>query len=82
AGVPDTFAGMGACWLKLRDVYAPKAVIGFHTSSFGTALPATIAFYKAIGAQHGDFVTTDMLDRDAGCFEAHTDPNCQRTEGG
>ncbi|PMY95031.1 hypothetical protein C1X24_27395, partial [Pseudomonas sp. FW305-124] len=73
---------MGACWLKLRDVYAPKAVIGFHTSSFGTALPATIAFYKAIGAQHGDFVTTDMLDRDAGCFEAHTDPNCQRTEGG
>ena len=26
-----------------------------------------------------DFVATDMLDRDAGCFEAHTDPNCQRT---
>jgi hypothetical protein len=42
---------------------------------------AILSFFKAIGADRADFLTTDMLDRDAGCFEAHTDPNCQRNDG-
>ena len=37
-----------------------------------------VAFMKAVGADEGDFLATDLLDRDAGCFEAHTDPNCMR----
>jgi hypothetical protein len=40
-----------------------------------------VSFFKAIHADQADFIATDMLDRDAGCFEAHTDPNCQRTDG-
>jgi hypothetical protein len=33
---------------------------------------------NAIGAGDGDILTTDTLDRDAGCFEAGNDPNCTR----
>src|SRR5207249_3650331 len=40
-----------------------------------------IQFFKAIHADSADFITTDMLDRDAGCFETHTDMNCQRNDG-
>jgi hypothetical protein len=37
-----------------------------------------VAFLNALGATGSDFVAIDGLDRDAGCFEAHTDPVCQR----
>lgn len=80
-GVSDDFAGIGQCWLAMRDKLAPKVAIGFHISSFGGDVPSTLAFFKAVGADRADFIATDMLDRDAGCFEAHVDPNCQRTEG-
>lgn len=77
--LPDNVAGMGKCLVTLARKYAPKTVVGFHVSSWADSDPAKIiAFMKSIGAADGDFVTTDMLDRDAGCYEAHTDPNCQR----
>jgi len=78
AGLTDDLAGMGHCLLKLARQYAPKTLVGFHASSWGGSNADILAFFKAIGADQADFVATDALDRDAGCFEAHTDPNCQR----
>jgi hypothetical protein len=83
ASLPDTMVGMGKCLVALARKYSPKTIVGFHASSWADGDPAKIAaFLSKIGASDGDFVTTDMLDRDAGCFEAHTDPNCQRAATG
>jgi hypothetical protein len=73
--------GMAQCLVTLARKYAPKTAIGFHVSRWGGSVSAILSFFKAIGADRADFLTTDMLDRDAGCFEAHTDPNCQRNDG-
>jgi hypothetical protein len=81
AGMTDNLIGMAQCLLKLARTYAPQVAVGFHVSSWGGSADATVAFFKAIHADQGDFIATDMLDRDAGCYEAHTDPNCQRTDG-
>jgi hypothetical protein len=82
AGMPDDFSGFTSCWTKLRDQYAPKVALGVHVSDFGGNVQTTLSFFNGIGAKKVDFLTTDMLDRDAGCFEAHIDGNCQRDEGG
>ena len=78
AGVTEDFRGLGECYIRLRNKYAPNAAIGFHFSDWGADAPTSISFFQAVHAPETDFITTDMLDRDAGCFEAHTDPNCQR----
>jgi hypothetical protein len=76
----DDLVGMGKCLVTLARTYSPKTIVGFHASVWADPDPSKIAtFLLAIGAGSTDFVTTDTLDRDAGCFEAHTDPNCQRT---
>jgi hypothetical protein len=81
AGLPDNLIGMAECLLKLGRTYAPKAAIGFHASAWGGTQANVIKFFQTIHADAADFVATDVLDRDAGCFEAHTDPNCQRNDG-
>ncbi|HTO96808.1 MAG TPA: hypothetical protein VMK66_07160 [Myxococcales bacterium] len=79
AALPDDVTGMGKCLVKLARLYAPKAVVGFHASPWAAGNPADLAQYLVkIGAGEGDLVVIDVLDRDAGCFEAHTDPGCQR----
>jgi len=78
AALTDDFSGMAQCFLALRNKYAPKTVVGFHVSVWGGTSQAILSFFKAIGADKADFITTDALDRDAGCFEQHTDPNCMR----
>jgi hypothetical protein len=81
-GQPDTVVGMGKCLVALGRKYAPKAIIGFHASRWANGDPAKIASYLVqVGAGDADIVVTDSLDRDAGCFEAHTDPACQRNDG-
>lgn len=80
ASLPDTMVGMGKCLVTLARKYAPKAIIGFHASQWAADDGAKVAAYLVkIGAADADIVVADALDRDAGCFEAHTDPNCQRT---
>src|SRR6478609_8644708 len=79
AELSEDLVGMGYCIIKLARTYAPKAVIGFHASSWANGDPAaTAAFLKKVGADRTDVIFADMLDRDAGCFEAKVDPNCQR----
>jgi len=79
AALTDDLAGLGRCILLLGRKIAPQAALGFHASEWAGAPAATITFLKGVGAEMADFVATDGLDRDAGCFEAKVDPNCQRS---
>jgi hypothetical protein len=81
AGLPDNLIGMAGCLLKLARTYAPFAKVGFHASVWGGTQAQEVSFFKAIHADQADFLATDVLDRDAGCFEAHVDPGCQRNDG-
>jgi len=78
AALPDDLTGMGKCLLLMARQISPKVVTGFHVSSWAGATAATIAYMNAIGAGQADVVVVETLDRDAGCFEAGSDPNCQR----
>jgi hypothetical protein len=79
AALPDDLTGMGQCLVKLGRLYAPKAVLGFHASDWAADNTADLAQYLLkIGAGDADLIVIETLDRDAGCFEAHTDPGCQR----
>jgi hypothetical protein len=83
---PDTIAGMGKCIVRLGRWLAPKVSVGLTASSFGAhdgtgqSDPVRIAQYlNKVGSIEADLLIVEMLDRDAGCFEAGVDPNCKRT---
>jgi len=79
ADLSEDLVGMGNCIVRLARMYAPKALIGFHASQWASSDPnATAAFLKKVGADKTDVIFADLLDRDAGCFEAKVDPQCQR----
>ncbi|HEU5073049.1 MAG TPA: hypothetical protein VFU02_02735, partial [Polyangiaceae bacterium] len=80
--LPDTMAGMGRCWVHLAREIAPQALIGFHASGWAGGTEDIVRYLRALGAGTADLVMTDMLDRDAGCFEAGNDPNCTRSGEG
>ncbi len=84
--LPANVAGFGKCAVRLGRRLAPKAVIGLSASSFGayTAAgepdPARVAAYmKKVGGAQADIMVVETLDRDAGCFEKASDPNCKRS---
>jgi len=81
--LPDDVTGLGRCLLRLARTLAPKVLVGFHASGFGALdRPKEVAkFLTTVGALESDFIVVDTLDRDAGCFEARTDPACRRTDG-
>jgi hypothetical protein len=76
AGLPDNLIGMAGCLVRLARMYAPNALIGFHASAWGGTQAQVIQFFQTIHADATDFIVTDVLDRDAGCYEAATDPVC------
>jgi hypothetical protein len=78
---PENLVGFGRCIVELSRTISPKVVIGFHASRWGGTPDSMVAFLTAVGAAEADYVAIDMLDRDAGCFEEHVDPNCQREDG-
>jgi hypothetical protein len=78
ADQPENLVGMSRCWIKLARKYAPKVLIGLHASQWGGTPSEIISFFNAIGASDTDIIVMDMLDRDAGCFEAAQDQSCQR----
>ncbi|HTA89089.1 MAG TPA: hypothetical protein VK745_05925 [Polyangiaceae bacterium] len=74
AGLSNDLVGMGHCLVRLARMYAPKAIIGFHASQWANPDPnAIVKFFNAVGAGETDVVFSDMLDRDAGCYEAGVD---------
>jgi hypothetical protein len=80
-GEPENLVGLGHCIKQLRDNIAPKTLIAYHASHWAGDTPAIVSFLNAVGAGETDLIVMDLLDRDAGCFEAHVDPNCQRNDG-
>jgi hypothetical protein len=83
--LPSDVSGMARCVIRLSRQIAPKVVIGLSASSFGAFTngysdPTRIATYmKSIGADEADITVVETLDRDAGCFERASDPNCKRS---
>ncbi len=81
ASLTNDLAGLGHCLLRLGRMLAPKAVLGFHASRWAGDPASMVSFLNGIGAGEADVIVQDMLDRDAGCFEAHVDSQCQRNDG-
>ncbi len=81
----NSIAGVGHCLISMVRKYAPNAKVGLHASGWGTTtnvLSNTDAsldvasegnklgkFLIALGAADGDFIATDMSDRDAGFYQ-------------
>ncbi len=82
--LPENVAGLGKCMIRLGRRIAPKTVIGLSASTFGaytngSSDPWRIASYmNKVGSVEADFIVVETLDRDAGCFEVGSDPNCRR----
>ncbi len=73
----EDLRGMARCLLKLARTYAPHAAVGFHASPWAGTPASTVRFLRAVGADGADLIVTDVADRDAGCWERGTDPECQ-----
>lgn len=80
----NNVAGIAACMIKMARKYAPKAYLGFPPSTWGGANDAAVVkFMNALGAQNGDFIVEQTLDRDPGCFERSPQPSyCVRNSAG
>ncbi len=81
ARLPDTASGFARAVLALRDAYAPRVLVGYHVSVWGTGLDihlshptaaqvdrmsaAAAAFYRSLHARF-DLTFTELTDRDAG----------------
>jgi hypothetical protein len=80
-GMPNTAAGLAQAILVLRNNYAPKVIVAYHDSSWGTGMniqsshptdaevksmaAASVAFYRSLHARF-DAIFTETSDRDAG----------------
>lgn len=84
--LPKDISGMARCEIRLARNLAPKTLVGLSASTFGAydddgkSDPVRIGQYlKKIGGDEADITVLETLDRDAGCFEAGDDSNCQRS---
>jgi hypothetical protein len=80
-GLPDTAAGVAQAVVRLRDAYAPKVLLGYQLSIWGTGKDIAVsdegdesvdaladrsaAFYASLGAAF-DTVFAEFADRDSG----------------
>lgn len=83
-GLPNTAAGLAQAFVRLRDRYAPKVLLGYHLSVWGTGediahsdpsdarideLAASAAgFYRSLGTRF-DLVFAEQANRDSGYSE-------------
>ena len=79
--LPNTAAGFAQAVLALRNRYAPRVIVGYHISIWGTGkdihlshpsaaevdrmAAAAVAFYRSLHARF-DATFTELTDRDAG----------------
>jgi hypothetical protein len=86
AGLPNTVAGFAQAFVRLRDAYAPKVLLGYHLSVWGTgedialsdpsdghvdALAAVATgFYRSLGTRF-DLIFAEQADRDSGYRQVH-----------
>ncbi len=77
AGQPDTAVGIAGCLLTLGRTYAPKAKLGFPPSFWGQDANSIGSYMAKLGADKADFIVAQTSDRDAGCQEVASVPECQ-----
>jgi len=70
----NSMSGLAKCMLSMTRKYAPNTKVGLHASAWlignsGDG-PATGNFMSALGAGDGDFMVTDVSDRDAGYYQS------------
>jgi hypothetical protein len=81
AGLPDTAAGFAQAVLVLRNDYAPRVIVGYHVSIWGTGkdihgshpsastvarmAEAAARFYRSLGARY-DALFSELANVDAG----------------
>ncbi len=86
AGYENSAAGLARCMIAMVRSYAPNAKVGLHASAWGTKIDVLgntdprldvvgeaqkmATFLAALGAQDGDFIVTDVSDRDAGYYQS------------
>jgi hypothetical protein len=84
-GLPNAPAGLAQAFVRLRDKYAPKVLLGYHLSVWGTGediadsdpsdthidelAASATGFYRSLGA-HFDLIFAEQDDRDSGYSEA------------
>jgi hypothetical protein len=66
----DSAAGLARCLIAMARKYAPNAAVGLHLSCFDweSNIPKCVKDYADLGAENGDFLVTDVSDRDAGWY--------------
>lgn len=86
SGLPNTAAGLAQAFVRLRDRYAPKVLLGYHMSVWGTGEDIALSdpsdsridqlagiaasFYRSLGARF-DLIFAEQADRDSGYREVH-----------
>lgn len=84
AGLPDDLAGLAQAFVRLRDRHAPRVVLGWHLSVWGTQVDVALqdppnsqvdalatraaAFYRSLNAGF-DLTFAEFDDRDSGFNE-------------
>jgi len=69
----NSAAGLASCLIKMARTYAPNSTVGLHLTCWdwfeddtATRGPkACLKYYQGLGAGKGDFLATDVTDRDA-----------------
>src|SRR5439155_23917890 len=62
AGLPDTAQGFGDALLKLRDAYAPRALLAIHASPWGSGIDIASDTRSSVSAVHEADVTAAFLN--------------------
>ena len=63
-------AGLARCLIAMARKYAPNTAVGLHLSCFDweSNIQKCVKDYADLGAHNGDFLVTDVSDRDAGWY--------------
>ena len=83
--LPNNVAGFGKCMVRLSRKLSPKVAVGLSASTFGAYTSSkpdpwrVASFLNKVGGAESDLVIVETLDRDAGCYERASDPNCKRS---
>lgn len=66
----NSAAGLARCLIAMTRKYAPNTAVGLHLSCFDWEwnIQKCVKDYADLGAKNGDFLVTDVSDRDAGWY--------------
>jgi hypothetical protein len=71
----DSLSGVASCLISMTHKYAHNSAVGLHFTCWdnGTAAKrqACLDYWKALGADKGDFIALDVKDRDAAWAEKY-----------